>query len=66
MAVILDNIKDQDEVEEIQIVEEDVRKAFNDFVKGMNQQEMNRFLAIYHKYQDKGQTTKEKINDIRN
>jgi hypothetical protein len=36
MAVILDNIKDQDEVEEIQIVEEDVRKAFNDFVKGMN------------------------------
>lgn len=27
----------------------------------MNEQEMNRFLAIYKKYQDKGQVTKEDL-----
>jgi peroxin-1 len=36
MAVILDNIKDQDEVDEVKIAEADVRDAYKKFVKGMN------------------------------
>jgi hypothetical protein len=31
-----------------------VRETLKNFVKGMNEAEMQRFLAIYRKYQDKG------------
>lgn len=43
------------------ISEKDVKATLLTFVKGMNEAEMQRFLGIYKKYQDKGQVTKEDL-----
>ncbi len=43
-----------DEEVDFSICEADVRDSLRTFVKGMSEQERNRFLAIYAKYQDKG------------
>ena len=34
----------------LNMCEDDIREALRSFVKGMNEQERNRFLGIYHKY----------------
>ena len=43
-----------DEQVEFCINQADVSEALKTFVKGMNESEMQRFLNIYRKYEDKG------------
>ena len=43
-----------DEEPDFSIGENDIRETLKSFVKGMNKDEMNRFIGIYKKYQDKG------------
>lgn len=43
-----------DDLVDFSIDEKDVKNSLKTFVKGMNESEKRRFLAIYAKYQDKG------------
>jgi len=64
----LEQTKDSDEHSQavVKVTEEDLQDALASFAKGMNDEERMRFIGIYQKYQNKGDSQANAKNMLKN